>query len=181
MVVTAPRLAGVLPALTEFVGGAVLVGHDLRFDVSFLDAALAAFGRDGIGVHRVGTVMLARRLLDDEVPDHRLGTLSTHLGLAHQPTHRSLDDALATPTCCTSSSRGRRPGTYVWAWLQATAGRARPLQVEGVLACDLPGLPRFDHPVGGDHPSEPDITRPDGADQAVPGPAVPGPTAPAPA
>ena len=96
LVRAAPPLGAVLPALVEFVGGAVLVGHNLRFDVSFLDAALARDERGAVGLHRIDTVALARRLVADEVPDCRLGTLAVHLRLAHRPTHRALDDALAT-------------------------------------------------------------------------------------
>ena len=96
LVRAAPPLSAVLPALVEFVGGAVLVGHNLRFDVSFLDVALTADERGAVGLHRVDTVALARRLVADEVPDCRLGTLADHLRLVHRPTHRALDDALAT-------------------------------------------------------------------------------------
>src|SRR5262245_16444300 len=96
VVAGAPALGGVLPAFEEFVGGAVLVGHNLRFDVSFLAAALAAAERAGIALVQVDTVALARRLLGDEVPDCRLATLSRHLHLPRPPTHRALADALAT-------------------------------------------------------------------------------------
>ncbi|HMQ27860.1 MAG TPA: GIY-YIG nuclease family protein, partial [Acidimicrobiales bacterium] len=44
----------------------------------------------------VDTCRLARRLLSDEVPNHKLGTLADRLRLPHQPSHRALDDALAT-------------------------------------------------------------------------------------
>ncbi|MDD9371948.1 MAG: exonuclease domain-containing protein, partial [Acidimicrobiales bacterium] len=96
MVRDAPTPSEVLPTLMEFVGGAVLVGHNLRFDVGFLDAALLADERSPIGLWSVDTLALARRLLGDEVPDHRLGTLADHLDLDHRPTHRALDDVLAT-------------------------------------------------------------------------------------
>lgn len=96
MLSPAPTIAQVLPSLAEFVGGAVLVGHNLRFDTSFLDAALATTGRSVLDHLRVDTVPLARRLLGDEVPDCKLATLAAHLGLGHRPTHRALDDALAT-------------------------------------------------------------------------------------
>jgi DNA polymerase III subunit epsilon len=92
-----PPVGAVLAALAEFVGGAVLVGHNLRFDVSFLDAALAATGREPVGSRTVDTVALARRLLvDDDAADLRLGTLAGALRLPHQPSHRALDDVLAT-------------------------------------------------------------------------------------
>jgi DNA polymerase-3 subunit epsilon len=100
MLLGAPPVSSVLPALAEFVGGAVLVGHNLRFDVAFLDAALAAGERPTVGLRTVDTLALARRLMRDEAPDevadHRLATLARHLCLEHQPTHRALDDALAT-------------------------------------------------------------------------------------
>ena len=36
LVIPAPTIGEVLPSLLEFIGGAVLVGHNLRFDTSFL-------------------------------------------------------------------------------------------------------------------------------------------------
>lgn len=96
MLVDAPPLAAVLPMVEEFIGGSVIVGHNLRFDVSFLDAALWADERPLIGQHQVDTVMLARRLLREDVDNCKLGTLAQRFALDHQPSHRALDDALAT-------------------------------------------------------------------------------------
>jgi DNA polymerase-3 subunit epsilon len=96
MVMPAPTIEDVLPSLLEFVGGCVLVGHNLRFDVSFLDAALRRAGRPPIRLTCIDTCALARRLIRDEVPNCRLGTLASRLRLSHTPTHRALDDALAT-------------------------------------------------------------------------------------
>src|SRR5215207_847108 len=44
MVLPAPRIAEVLPAFMEFARDAVIVGHNIRFDISFLDAALREHG-----------------------------------------------------------------------------------------------------------------------------------------
>src|SRR5262245_9765942 len=97
MVMPAPAVREILPSLLEFVGGAVLVGHNVRFDLSFLDAALTSLDRERLGLPSVDTVALARRLLlDDVVADCRLGTLAARFGLPHRPTHRALDDVLAT-------------------------------------------------------------------------------------
>ena len=49
MVAEAPRVGEMLPSFLEFVGGAVLVGHNLRFDLSFLDHALVATGQGPAG------------------------------------------------------------------------------------------------------------------------------------
>jgi DNA polymerase III subunit epsilon len=96
LVLPAPPVEEVLPTLLEFLGDAVLVGHNLRFDTSFLDADLLATGRSRLPHQRVDTLALARRLVRDEVPNLRLGTLARCLRLPHQPTHRALDDVLAT-------------------------------------------------------------------------------------
>jgi DNA polymerase III subunit epsilon len=96
MVLPAPRIDTVLPSLLEFIGGAVVVGHNVRFDLRFLDAALRRAGSGRLANRWVDTAALARRLVRDEVPDCRLGTLASRLRLDHLPSHRALDDALAT-------------------------------------------------------------------------------------
>jgi DNA polymerase-3 subunit epsilon len=96
MVAPAPRLDAVLPALVEFVRGAVVVGHNVRFDLGFLRSALTATGWAPLANRWVDTCALARRLVRDEVPNCRLHTLATRFRLDHRPSHRALDDALAT-------------------------------------------------------------------------------------
>src|SRR4051812_3928504 len=97
MVLPAPRFESVLPAFLEFAGqDAVIVGHNVRFDLSFLHAAMAV-SKHGRLPHRVvDTCALARRLVRDEVPNCKLSTLAEFFRLATRPTHRALDDALAT-------------------------------------------------------------------------------------
>jgi DNA polymerase-3 subunit epsilon len=96
MVLPAPRIPEVLPSLLEFVGNAVVVGHNVRFDLSFLKAALERAGRARLGNRSIDTCALARRLVRDEVPNCKLETLARHFRTAWRPTHRALDDALAT-------------------------------------------------------------------------------------
>ncbi|HVF76339.1 MAG TPA: DEDD exonuclease domain-containing protein [Acidimicrobiales bacterium] len=96
MVLPAPRIDSVLPSFQEFCRDAVIVGHNIRFDLSFLNAALAAASRPKLANRSVDTCALARRLVRDEVPNCKLSTLAQHFRVAHKPTHRALDDALAT-------------------------------------------------------------------------------------
>src|SRR6188472_2540581 len=96
LVAPAPRIETVLPSLLEFLRGTILVGHNIGFDVAFLRNAFERAGHGRFDPVRVDTVALARRLVRDEVPDCRLGTLATRFRLDHKPTHRALDDALAT-------------------------------------------------------------------------------------
>jgi len=96
MVRDAPSVPGVLPAFVEFVGAAVVVGHNVSFDLSFLNAALEENERLPLDNVVVDTLTLARRLVDPEVPNCRLATLATGLELEHRPAHRALDDVMAT-------------------------------------------------------------------------------------
>ncbi len=96
MVQPAPPIERVLPALLEFLAGAVLVAHNAPYDVGFLKAACAAHGYRWPAPKVLDTALMARRvLLNDEVPNRKLSTLAAHFR-THVPTHRALDDALAT-------------------------------------------------------------------------------------
>ena len=97
MVYRAPPIDAVLGSFLEFIGpDSVVVGHNVRYDLAFLGAALARSGRPKLANRSVDTLPLARRLLGGEVPNCRLGTLASRLRLDHLPAHRALDDALAT-------------------------------------------------------------------------------------
>ena len=96
MVSDAPRIGEMLPSFLEFLGGGVVVGHNVRFDLSFLNHALESTGRDRLANATVDTLALARRLVRDMVPNCKLGTLAATLRLPHQPSHRALADVLAT-------------------------------------------------------------------------------------
>lgn len=129
MVLPAPRIEAVLPSLVDFIGDSVLVAHNARFDVGFVNAALITADREPLANRVIDTVPLARRLVRDEVPDCKLGTLASRLRLAHQPSHRALDDALATADL-----------------LHFLIERASGFGVMGLD--DLIGLPRLDtHPL----------------------------------
>ncbi len=92
----APDISAVLPQLVETIGDGVLVGHNVGFDLSFIDAALSGHSFDGITNPVVDTLHLARRLVRDDVIDCKLATLARRLRLDHMPSHRALEDVLAT-------------------------------------------------------------------------------------
>lgn len=96
LVMRAPTMEQVLPAFLEFMGGAVVVGHNVRFDWAFLSAAVQRWGGPMLGNQRIDTLGLARRLLADEMSRFGLGELAKRLRLPNQPTHRALADAWAT-------------------------------------------------------------------------------------
>jgi len=95
-VAEAPSVDTVLPTVLDFLGDAVFVAHNARFDLSFLRAAAVRLGLPPIRPRVIDTAVLARRLIRDEVRDVRLGTLARHLRVPDAPDHRALNDARAT-------------------------------------------------------------------------------------
>lgn len=86
--------AEVFREFARFSDGAVLVGHNVGFDLSMIRAQAA---RLGVPIHTGiwdDTLDLARRLLSLERYD--LGTVSTHLETRSRPSHRALADARTT-------------------------------------------------------------------------------------
>jgi DNA polymerase III subunit epsilon len=96
MVIEAPEIATALPTFLEFIGDAVIVGHNIRFDVSFLNAAASRLGYPPLSNDTVDTAGLGRRLVREEVRNLRLQTLAAHFRSPVTPIHRALDDARAT-------------------------------------------------------------------------------------
>ncbi len=96
MVIDAPRIDEVLPSLLEFIGTSVIVGHNVRFDMSFLNAAAQRLGYGKLPNRTSDTLGLARRLLPGEVRRLNLQTLAAHFRSPITPNHRALADAKAT-------------------------------------------------------------------------------------
>jgi DNA polymerase-3 subunit epsilon len=96
MVCGAPDPSDMLPSFLAFAGDAVLVGHNIEFDLGFLNAALIAAQRPAIANPAVDTLPIARLLVHSEVQNCKLVTLASDLQLDHQPSHRALSDVLAT-------------------------------------------------------------------------------------
>ncbi|MFZ0015249.1 MAG: DEDD exonuclease domain-containing protein [Acidimicrobiia bacterium] len=96
MVHDAPDIATALPAFLEFIGDAVIVGHNVRFDLSFLNAAAVRLGYGRLRNESSDTAALARRLVRSEVRNLRLQSLAAHFRSPTTPNHRALEDARAT-------------------------------------------------------------------------------------
>ncbi len=96
MVIEAPKIEEALPSFLEFIGDSVLVGHNLRFDMSFINAAVDRLEYPPLENQQVDTLALARRLVRDEVRSLKLSTLAKHFRSPVMPTHRALEDVHAT-------------------------------------------------------------------------------------
>jgi DNA polymerase III subunit epsilon len=130
MLALAPPIGIILPAVLSFAAGCVLVAHNAPFDVGFVAAAAGAAGLNWPATPVLDTLPLARALLGaDEVPDHKLTTLTTHFGLPHEPSHRALSDARATAALLTillarAAERGLRTLCGLLAWLDVIQAAA---------------------------------------------------------
>jgi DNA polymerase-3 subunit epsilon len=97
MLAEAPPIEVVLPAFERFAAGAVLVGHEISFDLRFLSPAAQ---RMGLPSPSTAHAVLDTRLLSQAVhrreADHTLEGVAARLGVAIQGRHSALGDALAT-------------------------------------------------------------------------------------
>ncbi len=87
------------PALRDLLRlaeGCVLVAHNARFDVGFLQRALGAIDGRRLELPVLDTVALARRLLAGRGLRCDLHSLAGRFSLATRPIHRALPDAQAT-------------------------------------------------------------------------------------
>ena len=82
--------------LRRFAGGAVLAGHNVRFDLGFLDRELQRTESARLATPVVDTLVLARRLLRGRIETASLAALAEFFGVSEQPCHRALPDARAT-------------------------------------------------------------------------------------
>lgn len=90
MVRNAPTLRSVLPDLVEFVGDAPVLGHNVRFDLSFLQRSGILAINDVLDTYELAAVLLPT------ASRYNLGALGQSLGILLPATHRALDDARVT-------------------------------------------------------------------------------------
>ena len=93
---TAPPVELAVRRFLEFAGDAVLVAHNARFDIGFLDREVERLTGRRIAAPVVDTLWLARRLLAGRTSRMGLASLAHFFGTAARPCHRALPDAEAT-------------------------------------------------------------------------------------
>jgi DNA polymerase-3 subunit epsilon/ATP-dependent DNA helicase DinG len=90
MVRNAPRLNEVLPELDAFVGDAPIVGHNVRFDLSFLQREGLFYNNDSMDTYELAAVLLPT------ATRYNLGALAQSMGIMPGDAHRALADARMT-------------------------------------------------------------------------------------
>ncbi|MBO5215031.1 MAG: hypothetical protein J6B79_02460 [Clostridia bacterium] len=93
-VVNAPEIEDVLADFYKFSENTVFVGHNVNFDVGFLNAS----GKE-LGIyfdnHKEDTLEIARHTLKG-LRNFKLSTVLKHLGLVNEHAHRAIHDTIAT-------------------------------------------------------------------------------------
>lgn len=94
MVAEAPVFATLLPDIRDLLQGAVVVGHNVHFDLRFLRHEWHAGGGELPECAAIDTLALARTYFD--FPQNGLGAIAASLGIVHTAAHRAMGDVLAT-------------------------------------------------------------------------------------
>ena len=140
---SAPRPELAVRRFLAFSGDAPLVAHNARFDVGFLDRAVADLTGKRVAAPVVDTVWLARRLLHRRSERFSLSQLAHFFGTSCDPCHRALPDALATAEILVAllglaQERGARTLAEV---IELAAPRARKLHARRSLIAGAPTTP----------------------------------------
>ena len=98
MLWTAPPITDVLPYYLDFLGGDVLLGHNVHFDVNFLYDKALAIGLGPVCNDFVDTMRLSRKLFPEH-KHHRLCDLTERFGIVPETAHRALADCYAAADC----------------------------------------------------------------------------------
>ncbi len=97
MVKNAPPFAVFAPQLRPFLAGSVLVGQNIEFDLSFLNAEFQRVGMGRLQVPTVDTIALARRARPG-LASYNLDNLAFQFRVKFNARHRSIGDAEVTAT-----------------------------------------------------------------------------------
>ncbi len=92
---TQPVFAEIVPEFKGLLDNAILVAHNVPFDLTFLNEELERVGESKIHPYVVDTVELARILLP-KAPSYKLNELAEYLMISHANPHRAISDALVT-------------------------------------------------------------------------------------
>jgi len=139
----APRAEVAVRRFLAFAGDAVLVAHNARFDLAFLDRETERLTGARLAGPVVDTVGLARRLLAGRGTRAGLSSLARFFGTAATPCHRALPDAQATAEILLAllglaQERGARTVADL---AELAAPRVRKVYAKRTLAFGAPTTP----------------------------------------
>ena len=93
---SSPTITQEIENIKNFIDDSVVIGHNLKFDLSFLNYNLINNGFDILSNENIDTLRLSRALLRNKVRNHKLSTLSQFFKTTNKNNHNSKDDVLTT-------------------------------------------------------------------------------------
>ena len=94
-VATAPTFAEIAPRFCEFIGSLPICGHQIEFDLTFINKALEKAGLQPIGKQSIDTALLSKILLQSS-SRFSLKSVSDKLAVTLNNAHRAINDARAS-------------------------------------------------------------------------------------
>jgi predicted DnaQ family exonuclease/DinG family helicase len=91
----APEFVEIMDELIAFVGRLAICGHNVDFDISFLNAEIKRNRGKEINNWNIDTLILSRIILELE-EGYALTRVANHLNISLENAHRALDDARAS-------------------------------------------------------------------------------------
>jgi DNA polymerase III epsilon subunit family exonuclease len=139
----APRVELAVRRFLSFAEDTVLVAHNARFDMAFLDEEVQRLTGRRVAAPVVDTVWLARRLLEGRVRRVGLASLAHFFGTDAAPCHRALPDARATAEILVAllGLAQERGACSVADVVELAAPRARRLHGKRSLVAGAPTTP----------------------------------------
>lgn len=137
----APPVAAAVKRFLAFAGDGVLVAHNARFDLAFLNSETMRITGRRVEATAVDTVALARRLLGRRPAN--LASLARHFVTDAKPCHRALPDAEATAEIlvCLIGLAQERGARTVADLAELAATRPRRVHGKRSLAFGAPPTP----------------------------------------
>ena len=97
MLAQAPEPEQVIPEFMSFIGNAILIGHNVNFDVNFIYDAAEQCGLT-LTNNFIDTLRISKKILPD-LKRHRLKDVAEGLGISYTGAHRAEADCEITAQC----------------------------------------------------------------------------------
>lgn len=87
-------VADVVPELVTFIGDTVIIGHNVKFDLGFINEHLKRLNLPPLTNQSIDTLEIAKRYLI--LASYRLSNVATYLKVSQPSAHRALVDVITT-------------------------------------------------------------------------------------
>ncbi len=98
MLQDAGQISDVLKKFIEFVSDSMIMGHNVTFDIGFIDTKLQKYFNTGFDNDYIDTLKIARKKLP-QLKSKKLGMIAQHFNFNTDGMHRGLKDCIVTNMC----------------------------------------------------------------------------------